>query len=168
VVTENEGSRELKGRSYLGIGVLLALAGSVGLALLAVIVINTASSMREAISPPERGPVAAVVNPGGGGDGATSIAAGIDIAATMGCAACHSTNGTVGVGPTWSGLFGSERTFDDGSTAIADEAYLLESIVDPGARVVEGFMNGMMPSNFGDSLTDDELNALIAYIKSVG
>lgn len=94
------------------------------------------------------------------------VAAGRDLAAAKGCTACHSTDGTSIIGPTWLGLFGSERTMGDGTTATADEAYLEESIRDPNLRLVEGFF-GVMPATFAD-LPDEEMAALIAYIKSLG
>jgi len=46
----------------------------------------------------------------------------------------------------------------------ADEAYLLESIREPNAKIVKGFTRGAMPLV---SLTDYEIISLVAYIKSV-
>lgn len=104
-------------------------------------------------------------------DGAAP-AAGEDLAtrgkrafAEKGCNACHSITGESVVGPTVKGLFGSEREFVDGATATADENYLRESIMDPQQHVVKGFQP-VMPT-FRGTLTDDDTNALIAYIKSL-
>ena len=47
----------------------------------------------------------------------------------------------------------------------ADEDYLLESIVDPGAKCVEGY-GLQMPATYG-SLTQKQLDGLIAYIKTL-
>jgi cytochrome c oxidase subunit 2 len=47
-----------------------------------------------------------------------------------GCAACHSVDGSGGIGPTQKGLFGRNRVFTDGSSAVADENYLRESTLD--------------------------------------
>jgi cytochrome c oxidase subunit 2 len=80
-----------------------------------------------------------------------------------GCAACHSTNGSAGVGPTWRGLFGREEELEDGTTIIADEAYLFESIRDPRAKIVRGFPPTMPVYPF----TDEEINDIIAYIKTL-
>ncbi|MEX0646666.1 MAG: c-type cytochrome [Balneolaceae bacterium] len=79
------------------------------------------------------------------------------------CNACHSLDGSILVGPSFQGLFGSERTFDDGSSATADEEYLMESITEPGARVVEGFQNAMVPYDF---LSDSEVQSLVEFIKT--
>ena len=46
------------------------------------------------------------------------------------------------------------------------EAYIHESIINPEAKIVAGFQN-LMPNNFGDVLTDQEISALIAYIKTL-
>jgi cytochrome c oxidase subunit II len=66
----------------------------------------------------------------------------------FGCDACHSIDGTTRLGPTWLGLYGSERIFTDGSSTVADEAYLRESILAPDALVVLGFPAGVMPRNY--------------------
>jgi cytochrome c oxidase subunit 2 len=83
-----------------------------------------------------------------------------------GCVACHTTDGSPGVGPTWQGLYGKVETFEDGSTATVDEAYLHESIVDPNVRIVQGF-RPVMPPNFGQILTEEQISDLIEYVKSL-
>jgi len=93
---------------------------------------------------------------------------GAQIATAQGCLGCHSTDGTTLVGPTWKGLYGSKVTLADGTTVVADEAYLREAIVDPNARLVQGFPANVMPAGYGDRLSDEEIDALIAYIKSLG
>lgn len=90
------------------------------------------------------------------------VAAGRVIAENQGCIACHSLNGSAGVGPTWKGLFGKTETMDDGTTVVVDDAYLRESIVDPNARVVEGYEPFMQAYEMSDA----ELDALIAFIKA--
>jgi cytochrome c oxidase subunit 2 len=81
-----------------------------------------------------------------------------------GCGACHSITGAAGVGPTWLGLFGSQVELADGTTVTADDAYLIESIKQPQAKIVKGFENQRMVQY---SFTDDELAALVAYIKTL-
>ena len=93
-------------------------------------------------------------------------AAGQVVAATSGCLACHSVDGSIVVGPSWQGVFGSTKTFEDGSTAVVDADYLSESIVDPPARIVTGFANAM-PTNYGDTLSTDDIANIIAYIESL-
>ena len=92
---------------------------------------------------------------------------GAQLARQMGCAACHSIDGNPSVGPTWQGLFGSERPLSDGSTVTADEAYIRESIMEPNAKVAEGFQAAIMPQDFGDRLSDPEIQAVIEYIKTL-
>ncbi len=78
------------------------------------------------------------------------------------CFACHSLDGTAVIGPSFAGLYGKTETLDDGSTALVDDDYLRESIVDPGAKIVEGYQNVMQPYA---GLSDRELSALIAFIR---
>jgi cytochrome c oxidase subunit II len=92
------------------------------------------------------------------------ISLGKALAQSKGCAACHTTNGSPGVGPTWKGLFGKTETMADGSTAKVDEKYLHDFIRNPTARVVKGFAP-IMPKI---DMTDGELASLVAYIESLG
>jgi mono/diheme cytochrome c family protein len=90
----------------------------------------------------------------------------------FGCMACHSTDGsTVGkVGPSWSGLFGSEREIAKGMKGKikADAAYLRESILAPSAKVVKGFekFDTGMPIYAG-ILNDAQIDSLILYIQTL-
>lgn len=97
---------------------------------------------------------------GGGGDMA---AAGEEIYSGQ-CAACHTTDGSQATGPTWQGLWNSERTFEDGSTATADEEYIAESIREPNAKVVEGYSEGIMPAF---DLSDEEVEQVIAFLQTL-
>jgi cytochrome c oxidase subunit 2 len=91
----------------------------------------------------------------------------VALTASLGCTACHSIDGTVGVGPSWQGVAGSERTFEDGTATIADEAYLLESILDPSVKIVAGFPP-VMPEGLATDLSDAQMEALVSYIQSLG
>lgn len=102
-----------------------------------------------------------------GREAQSALEEGASVAQQAGCAACHSTEGSTRVGPTWQGLYGQEVTLADGSTVTADEAYLRESIVDPNAKIVQGFSAGVMPRDFGETLSDAEIQAVIEYIKSL-
>ena len=53
-----------------------------------------------------------------------------------GCAACHSIDGSKGIGPTWFDVAGSQVPLADGSIVTADDAYLMESIHQPQAKIV--------------------------------
>ncbi len=82
-----------------------------------------------------------------------------------GCVACHSIDGADGVGPTWKGLFGKNRIFADGTSILADENYIKESILYPGEKILEGY-GPVMPSYKG-LLEDSDITAIIEYIKSL-
>ena len=82
-----------------------------------------------------------------------------------GCIACHSLDGSAGVGPSWKGIYGKERVFADGSKGIADENYLRESIVDPHKKVVQSYPP-IMPA-FAGLLNDREITAIVEYIKTL-
>ena len=86
---------------------------------------------------------------------------------SSGCIACHSTDGTTKVGPSWKGLFGTKgRDLDDGSKVDVDENYLRESILNPNAKIAKGFAKGVMPVYQGQ-LKEEQVNALIEYMKSL-
>ncbi|VVO43863.1 c-type cytochrome [Pseudomonas fluorescens] len=82
----------------------------------------------------------------------------------LGCGACHSQDGSASLGPGWKGLYGRTEQLADGTSVLVDEAYLKESILDPKARLVQGYP----PVMVAYTLTDDELGALVALIKSLG
>ena len=86
------------------------------------------------------------------------------LVAANGCAACHSINGSPGIGPTWFGLAGRTEELTDGSTVVADDAYLHESISAPQAKIVAGFENQLMPAY---DFTDEQIADIIAYIKTL-
>lgn len=96
------------------------------------------------------------------------VALGESLAARNGCTACHSPDGSPLTGPTWQGLYGTEETLYDGSTVLVDDAYPEESIIDPNIEIVDGYTANIMPQDFGDRLSEDDIAAIIAYIKSLG
>ncbi|HEU5431372.1 MAG TPA: cytochrome c [Thermomicrobiales bacterium] len=81
------------------------------------------------------------------------------------CLVCHTTDGRPLVGPTWKGLAGSTVELQDGTKVVADDAYLHRSIVDPMKQLVKGYPPAMAP--FGKILTEQQIQDLIAYIKSL-
>lgn len=90
---------------------------------------------------------------------------------SYGCIACHATDDSslTKLGPTWKGLYGSERRVVGGVVRLtADDAYLRESILEPGAKIVEGYDKGevSMPSYAG-VLSDSQVQSLILFIKSL-
>lgn len=86
---------------------------------------------------------------------------------TLGCAACHSLDGSVIVGPSFRGIFGKKvKVATGGKTRelVRDEAYIQRSIMTPSADVVDGFADGLMP-NLSDQIDAKQLEALVAFIK---
>lgn len=88
------------------------------------------------------------------------------LAESSGCLACHTVTGAPGTGPTFTGLAGSSRPLASGETVTADDAYLFASIVDPANQIVEGY-EAIMPPDYGDALTEAEVEDLVEYIKSL-
>ncbi len=82
-----------------------------------------------------------------------------------GCAMCHRAD-TQGRGPNLVGLYGHPVLLDDGRTVTADESYIRESITNPGAKIASGFKN-IMPT-FDGQISEDEMVALVAYVKALG
>ena len=82
-----------------------------------------------------------------------------------GCNACHSIDGSVVIGPSFKILYGKTGVLADGSSYTADENYIRNSILEPQGQIVESFQP-VMPS-FKGILSDDEITAVIAYIKTL-
>jgi cytochrome c oxidase subunit II len=99
----------------------------------------------------------------GGSTGPLS-ATGEKIFAELGCVTCHRSD-IQGRGPNLHGVFGKPVQLEDGRTVTADENYLRECILDPGAKRVKGFQP-IMPT-FQGLVTEEQVNALVAYIKSI-
>ena len=99
-----------------------------------------------------------------GGNPGPLSATGEKVFAELGCATCHRSD-TQGRGPNLQGVFGRPVQLEDGRTVTADENYVRESILDPGAKVVKGF-KPVMPT-FQGLVSEEQLNALVAYVKSM-
>jgi cytochrome c oxidase subunit II len=82
-----------------------------------------------------------------------------------GCTQCHSTDGTAGTGPSFKGIYGKQERMSDGSSVLVDDNYIRESILEPQAKVVAGFQPVM--STYKGLVSDDEITALIEFIKSL-
>ncbi len=100
----------------------------------------------------------------GGGAQGTIAETGQRLFQQFGCASCHRFD-TQGRGPNLQGVYGRPVLLDDGRTVVADDNYVRESILQPGAKVVAGFKN-IMPS-FQGIVTEEQLLALVAYVKSL-
>ncbi|MDX9849612.1 MAG: cytochrome c oxidase subunit II [Anaerolineaceae bacterium] len=95
------------------------------------------------------------------------VSLGERLAKNNGCFACHSLDGKDGVGPTWMGLYGSEKTLVSGEKIMVDEEYLHQSIVNPNSQIVLGYPANVMAQNYAEVFTDEDLNNMIAFIKSL-
>jgi len=91
-------------------------------------------------------------------------AAGERLFTQFACNTCHIANGT-GRAPSLNGLFGANVLLADGSTVVADEAYIRESILQPKAKIVAGYQP-VMPT-FQGLVTEEQIGNLTAYIKSL-
>jgi cytochrome c oxidase subunit 2 len=82
-----------------------------------------------------------------------------------GCKGCHSLDGTRRTGPSFKESFGNMRQLASGETVKADANYIRESILNPKAKVVQGYAPAM-PS-FKGQLSDDDIYSLMEFLKSV-
>jgi cytochrome c oxidase subunit II len=98
----------------------------------------------------------------GGGEGSMA-SQGEKMFAQLGCASCHASE-QQGRCPTLQNVYGNEVQLTSG-TVVADDAYIRESILSPGAKTVAGFQN-IMPTYQGQ-VSEQTLLQLIAYIKSL-
>ena len=100
-----------------------------------------------------------------GGSGEGSLAsAGEKLFQDLACNTCHRPDAQ-GRGPVLQGLFGKTQTLLSGETVVVDEAYLRESILNPGARITAGFQP-IMPA-FQGLVSEEQLLQLIEYVKSL-
>jgi len=97
----------------------------------------------------------------GGIRGETMVSAGAKLYEQLACITCHGT----GKGPPFVELFGKPVKLSDGTTVIADEAYIRESILYPSAKIVAGYQP-LMPTYKGQ-VTEVQLLQLVAYIRSL-
>jgi cytochrome c oxidase subunit 2 len=99
-----------------------------------------------------------------GGSGATPVASGEKLFAELACNTCHKPD-SGGRGPVLQGLAGRLVQLADGSTVVADDNYLRESIMNPQAKIVAGYQP-LMPT-FQGLVNEEGVLQLLAYIKSL-
>ncbi|MFN0152634.1 MAG: cytochrome c oxidase subunit II [bacterium] len=92
-------------------------------------------------------------------------AAGEKLFEELACVTCHRED-TKARGPLLDDLFGKEVRLRDGSTVVADEKYLRDSILRPAAKIVAGY-EPIMPT-FEGQISEEGLLSLVSYIKSLG
>ena len=98
-----------------------------------------------------------------------TVERGKELVTTYACESCHSKDGTAVIGPTWKNLMGHEVTVTTESgetmTLTVDEEYIKESILNPAAKIVEGFPPSM--PNAYSGLSENDLLSIIEYIKTL-
>jgi cytochrome c oxidase subunit II len=85
----------------------------------------------------------------------------------LACNTCHRSDAQ-GRGPVLEGLFGKPVQLSDGSTVVADESYIRESILNSQAKIVAGFQKPSIMPTFQGLVSEEQVLQLIAYIKSIG
>lgn len=93
-----------------------------------------------------------------------SVAYGKWVHGHLGCNACHSLDGTRIVGPSWKGIYGKTEKTSAGDVTV-DDAYIKESVLDPKAKIVDGFQPVMPPPT--KQFSDTELQSIAMFIKSL-
>lgn len=78
------------------------------------------------------------------------------------CVGCHALDpNEVKTGPTW---------YNVGDTSVVrvpgegPAAYIYTSIINPNVYVVNGYPSNIMPANFGELMSPEELGAMVAYL----
>jgi cytochrome c oxidase subunit 2 len=90
--------------------------------------------------------------------------AGENLFRAHGCGTCHRADGS-GQGPALQDVFGKHVTLASGESVVADEGYVRESILTPGAKLVAGYQ-AVMPTYKG-LLSEEDVMRLVAYVRSL-
>jgi cytochrome c oxidase subunit 2 len=85
------------------------------------------------------------------------------VSTSRGCVACHTVDGSVGIGPSWKGMMGRTEVTVNGTPIVVDEAYFRESLKEPGRKQVAGYPN-VMSRYF---LEEDEIVALLEFARQL-
>jgi cytochrome c oxidase subunit II len=100
---------------------------------------------------------------------ATPADIGEAIMRTQGCFACHTSDGTKLIGPSYLNIYGSQQVvIRDGKevTITVDPAYVKRSILEPNADITKGFPANLMQS-YRNTISDDDIAKIIEYLKSL-
>jgi len=117
---------------------------------------NMAARIHVGVAPPAASVAPAALPP-------SAASSGSDLVAKYACTACHSLDGSPMTGPTFKGLYGSKRILAEGTTVIADAAYLTESIENPNAKVLKGF-DPVMPAM---PIPPNEVRQIVEYLETL-
>ena len=98
---------------------------------------------------------------GGAGELSDTASRGKELVSRLGCVSCHTE--TDGIGPSWSGIWGTDRKLADGSSVTFDRAYVTRSLSEPGSQMLNGYLE-VMPSF---SVSSTELDEIIAYLEEL-
>jgi cytochrome c oxidase subunit 2 len=93
-----------------------------------------------------------------------AAASGEQLFVAKACNTCHRPDSSARA-PILNGLFGTQVTLQDGTKVTADENYIRESILNPGAKIVQGYQP-VMPT-FKGQVTEEELIQLVNYVKTL-
>jgi cytochrome c oxidase subunit II len=122
------------------------------------------STMYAKVVAVDRGTFSAWLQATDEGEGVPLPELGAQLFRAQACNACHSIDGSPGVGPTWLGTWGEMRPLTDGTSVRMDEDYFIESIIYPNAKIVQGYPPAM-PAY--PNLTERQLQGLVAYMKEI-
>ncbi len=96
-------------------------------------------------------------------EGLASDDAGRKVLDEKGCLACHSLDGTAGVGPSFKGMWGQTAQLVNGSTRKVDAAFLREMILHPSQNTIKGF-DPVMPEL---PVSNDEIKLIQQYLEAL-
>ena len=102
---------------------------------------------------------------GSSAPGGSLVQKGAILYKTKTCNVCHTTDGSKLIGPSFKGAWGSKVELEKGAPVLVDENYIRESLMDPVKKVRKGYVPTM--PTFRGQLSDEEINQLIAFIKSL-
>lgn len=102
-------------------------------------------------------------------DASVPGAAGLAIIRAQGCIACHSSDGTKIIGPSYLGIWGKQQVVvRDGKDVVVtvDSAYIRKAIYEPNAEIVKGFQKGLMHT-YDKAISGDDISKIIEYLKTL-
>jgi cytochrome c oxidase subunit II len=102
---------------------------------------------------------------GGGTKETSPVAAGQNLFASLACNTCHREE-SGGRGPKLVEVYGTQVKLNNGTTVTVNDDYIRESILNPTAKIVDGYQ-AIMPT-FQGQVSEEQILQLIAYIKSIG
>jgi cytochrome c oxidase subunit 2 len=93
-----------------------------------------------------------------------AVASGEQLFVAKSCNTCHRPDSSARA-PILNGVFGTQVTLQDGTKVTVNEDYVRESILNPAAKIVQGYQP-VMPT-FKGQVTEEELIQLVNYVKTL-